>query len=1101
MKQFYLSLILVFVMLSASSQITITGNNTFLQGDDITFRRLSNVDVSFDVGVSGENVVWDFSGQTEDGTSELVEYIDHTGLPYADQMNTVELAARTNGSPDNYFYFNTNGGAVWERSGWYSDNGGTVMWVEYTNTSDVETPLELYQYPFTYNDNFSSTFKGLGEYDMGSGADDLQIELGNYGFDCDGWGTLVLPHKVYQNALRVHVTEAFTLQLMMVGTPVVSSVVEEDKYCWFVEGVNGPVMSYSATTHDGSPTYSSEWYRPDYASIEDVDFVADALTGNTDDIFTFTNLSEPLNQGSTFAWEFSPATVTYTGGTDATSAHPQVIFNEAGTYTAVLTLTNSNFTPTEGIEIKTDYIVVDAVPELVVDFTADIQNVPSGGTITFENLTVPDESGGTTYAWNLNPAAGWHWDGFTDGTSENPIITFENDGCYAVQLVATNTSFTNSPVTEVKATFFNVGGVGGCNVGIIITNQPVNTTACIGGNATFSITATGNNLTYQWKKDGNNISGATANTYTITGVVSGDVANYTCDVSDSYITVASNPASLSISAGQSIISHPSDANVCDGTNVTFTISATGSNLVYQWKQDGNTISGATNSSYTINGVTSANAGNYTCMLWGDCSGELESNAATLTVFDPTVIVTQPTGATLCEGEEFTLSLTATGIGVSYQWQVGGVDIAGATANSYTIPSIVSGDAGNYTCNVSGGCGNVTSDIATLNITSSASILSHPSNASVCEGNNVTFTVMATGTGLSYQWQLGGVDVSGATSSSYTINGVVSSQAGDYTCVVSGSCDDVNSNVASLTIFPSTSITQQPSGETLHEGDLFTVEVFATGIGLSYQWQKNGSDISGATSSSYSISSIVSGDAGDYTCNVIGGCGNASSDIATLVVNPTFNVTITPTNASCGADDGSAILSVSGGSGNYSILWSNGETTYSASELTSGMHSVQITDNVAFYTENHFFNINNSSAPSISFNTTDNSCYGDALGSVTAVIIDGTAPYLIEWSTGETADNITGLAAGSYSITVTDGNDCLSSSVAVISEPLQIDVSFDIVNSTCNNSDGELTANPTGGTGAYSYDWSNGGTTANITGLIAGSYSVIVEDANLCQAIF
>lgn len=486
MKHFYLSLFLVFVIISANAQVTITNDNTFLQGDNIILRSVFDVDAGFEIGASGEDVVWDFSNQLEEAPNIFYEYIDEAGLPYADQIANIDLAEQLDENPNGYFYFNTLSGTIWERSGWYILDSGTTMWVEYTNTSNVETPLELIQYPFTYNHSFSSNFNGEGQYDMGSGPDDLQIVLGTYDFDCDAWGKLILPHKVYPNALRVHITENFTLQLMMVGTPVISSVIEDDAYYWYVEGVNGPVMSFIASAQDGSTTYNARWHRPDYTEIVSTDFVSNSQTGNTDDIFTFTNLSEPLNQGSTFAWEFSPATVTYVGETDASSAHPQVTFNEAGNYTVSLTITNTNLSPSEGVETKIDYISIEAAPVLVVDFTADIQNVPSGGTVTFENLTIPDATGGTTYFWNLNPAAGWHWDGFTDNTYENPILTFETDGCYAVQLIATNDIFSNSPVTETKLKFFNVGGVADCDVTTAI-EMSVEKSVKIYPNPTFDV--------------------------------------------------------------------------------------------------------------------------------------------------------------------------------------------------------------------------------------------------------------------------------------------------------------------------------------------------------------------------------------------------------------------------------------------------------------------------------------------------------------------------------------------------------------------------------------------------------------------------------------
>jgi len=204
-----------------------------------------------------------------------------------------------------------------------------------------------------------------------------------------------------------------------------------------------------------------------------------------------------------------------------------------------------------------------------------------------------------------------------------------------------------------------------------------------------------------------------------------------------------------------------------------------------------------------------------------------------------------------------------------------------------------------------------------------SITTHPQSQTKCVGQSVTFTVVASGTTpLSYQWKKNGVDISGATSSSYTISTVTTADAGSYTCYVSNACGNVTSNAATLTVNTPPSITTQPSSQTKTLGQSVTFTVAASGTTpLSYQWRKNGSNISGATSSSYTISYVKTSDAGNYDCVVSNTCGSATSNTATLTVNPiTQNFDSMPSwNSTFNASWGSAATwsIVSGGqSGNY-----------------------------------------------------------------------------------------------------------------------------------------------------------------------------------------
>lgn len=174
------------------------------------------------------------------------------------------------------------------------------------------------------------------------------------------------------------------------------------------------------------------------------------------------------------------------------------------------------------------------------------------------------------------------------------------------------------------------------------------------------------------------------------------------------------------------------------------------------------------------------------------------------------------------------------------------------------------------------------------------ITQQPTNQTVNEGGTLTLSVVASNA-TGYQWKKDGEDISSATSATYTKQSVVPSDAGSYTCVVSGEGGtSVTSDAATVTVNALPVITKQPSNQTINEGGNISLAVTATGA-TGYQWKKDGSDIPSATKATYSKSGALPADAGSYTCVVTGAGGSVTSNPATVTVKALPVITQQPTN--------------------------------------------------------------------------------------------------------------------------------------------------------------------------------------------------------------
>ncbi|GIV55367.1 MAG: hypothetical protein KatS3mg040_0135 [Candidatus Kapaibacterium sp.] len=362
------------------------------------------------------------------------------------------------------------------------------------------------------------------------------------------------------------------------------------------------------------------------------------------------------------------------------------------------------------------------------------------------------------------------------------------------------------------------------------------------------------------------------------------------DASDN--TISSTTQNLTLAAPTSITAHPQNASACEGGTVSFSVTASGSNLSYRWRRNGTDVPGATAATLTIANVTQAQAGSYDCVVSGACGQPVTSNSATLTVNPQTTITAHPQSATVCQGASVTFSVTATGSNLRYQWRKGSTDIAGATSASYTIANVALADTGFYACVVTGDCGAPTSNQAQLQVAIPPAITTQPSAQTRCEGDTLVLTIGVSRTiANAYQWKKNGITlndggrIQGTRTATLRIIGLLADDAGSYTVEITNTiCQaSVTSNAAQVTVTAKPVITAEPESKTVTRGSGVTLSVTASGDGLTYQWYHNNQAIPGATAASYSITNAQDSDTGTYYVTISNSCGSVTSRRVTITV--------------------------------------------------------------------------------------------------------------------------------------------------------------------------------------------------------------------------
>ncbi|MBI5220184.1 MAG: PKD domain-containing protein [Bacteroidia bacterium] len=822
------------------------------------------------------------------------------------------------------------------------------------------------------------------------------------------------------------------------------------------------------------------------------------------------------NTPTSWAW-------TFTGGTPSSSSlqNPSVVYNTAGTYTVTLIATNSAGSNTK---TQTNYITV--VNQTVAGFTTANTTVCTGTSVQFT-----DQSTNSPASWS------WTFQGAVPSTStaQNPTTAYSAPGTYRVTLIATNVCGSNTKTINNYITVINP----------VVTNFSANNTnICSGSSVQFSDLTTNTPSSWSWTFTGGtpsssalqnpSVTYSALGTYSVTLIASNGCGPVTKTMTN-YITVSVAPVA-SFSA--------SPTSACVGNAVQFTDNSTASPTSWSWTFTG----GAPSSSAQQNpSVTYSASGTYSATLIAtNACGNNTKTISNIVVVNPLPVAsftaTNTSSSTACDGSA-TANVTGGTAPFTYAWS--------ATANQLFSPgqtgNITKNTTTNFTLNVTGlGNMNGTSvklDNIKLSITHGS--LSKLTKISLLAPDN-TEVILSQG-GLS------GINL---TNTAFSMSGanLITTGTAPYTgtYLPIGNFSSYNNNQSANGAWTLRFVNGNQNGCSVGSWSLtFTVSQ------------------TGQTAGSLC--------AGTYTVTVTNSAGCSGTGNVTIVqANNLASAISASTNVTCnGASTGSATVTATGGTGPYTYLWSNGATTASVSNLAAGVNTVTVTDAV-LSTSVSSVTLTQPSAITVTPSSTNVNCYGGNNGTINLTVAGGVAPYTYLWSNSATTSNISGLAAGSYTVTVKDANNCTKTSVttitqpasaivasistytnvacnggnngsatvlasggtpgytyvwsaggtlatrnnlsagtytvtttdikgctdtaiAIISQPAAISISTTVTDASCGSSNGAATSVATGGTGSYTYTWSNGALTSSISNVAAGSYTVTVTDANNCTA--
>jgi len=486
---------------------------------------------------------------------------------------------------------------------------------------------------------------------------------------------------------------------------------------------------------------------------------------------------------------------------------------------------------------------------------------------------------------------------------------------------------------------------------ISIVQQPQPLNLSVGTPFILSVGVTGTGpFDFQWKKDGQDISGANSASYSVTSANLSDAGSYNVTITNDGQSLTSLNALISVSPtveSISITQQPQSLSLIAGAPITLSVGVTGTGpFEFQWKKDGQDISGANSASYNVTSANLSDSGSYNVTITNDGQSLTSLNAliSVSSTVESISITQQPQSLSLIAGAPITLSVGITGTGpFEFQWKKDSQNISGANSASYNVTSANLSDAGSYNVTITSSGQSLTSLSALISVSPSVepvSITQQPQALTLTAGDPITLSVGVTGDGpYNYQWQKAGSILPGETNSTLNITESTQTDSGTYRVTVSNSISETSSEFVSVIVNDSiaaVTINQQPQNLIVTEGETANFQISATGGGfISYQWRKNNVNIADAYTNQLEINPTDMESAGNYDVIVTNSRGSITSDIATLTIlsyETPVSITLQPTSKSVFLSDNINLRTAASGDGTLSYQWFfNGQTIIDANQ--------------------------------------------------------------------------------------------------------------------------------------------------------------------------